>query len=80
MIPKINLNNSSLIIFNAINEIFVDQFLNNKIDFLDISRYLHIIINSKKFIELSKMNSNTLANILKLDFEARKIAFKLIKK
>ena len=80
MIPKINLNNSSLIIFNAINEIFVDQFLNNKIDFLDISRYLHIIINSKKFIELSKMNSNTIANILKLDFEARKIAFKLIKK
>ena len=80
MIPKINFNNSSLIIFNAINEIFVDQFLNNKIDFLDISRYLHIIINSKKFIELSKMNSNTLANIIKIDFVARKIALKIIKK
>ncbi len=80
LLPKINLKFSSLIVFNAANETFVDHFLRNKIEFTDISRYLKLVIKLKKYIKLSKMKSNTLNQILKIDQIARNISETIIKK
>ena len=78
LIPKINSEKSSLIVFNAANEIFVDQFLNNNIDFTDITRYLKLLVNSKKYIILSKMNNGNLDKIKKIDFLSRKLALSIL--
>ena len=78
LIPKINSEKSSLIVFNAANEIFVDQFLNNNIDFTDITRYLKLLVNSKKYIILSKMNNGNLDKIKKIDFLSRKFALSIL--
>ena len=78
LIPKINSEKSSLIVFNAANEIFVDQFLNNNIDFTDITRYLKLLVNSKKYIILSKINNGNLDKIKKIDFLSRKFALSIL--
>ena len=67
-----------MIVFNAANEIFVDQFLNNNIDFADITRYLKLLVNSKKYIILSKMNNSNLDKIKKIDFLSRKFALSIL--
>ena len=67
-----------MIVFNAANEIFVDQFLNNNIDFADITRYLKLLVNSKKYIILSKMNNGNLDKIKKIDFLSRKLALSIL--
>jgi 1-deoxy-D-xylulose-5-phosphate reductoisomerase len=78
LIPKINSYNSSLIVFNAANEIFVDQFLKKNIDFTDISRYLKLLLKHKKYIKLAKMNTVNLSDIQKIDLVSRKIAMEII--
>jgi 1-deoxy-D-xylulose-5-phosphate reductoisomerase len=80
LIPKINSSKSSLIVFNALNEIFVDQFLKKNIDFIDITRYLKLTVNDIKFKHLSKMNCNNLKNIYKIDHLSRKLAYDKVKK
>ena len=80
LIHRINYSNSSLIVFNAANEIFVDQFLKKNIDFIDISRYLKLVINSKKYIKLSNMKCDNLEQILKIDHLARNMSIEIIKK
>ena len=78
VINKININNSSPILINAANEIFVDQFLKNKIKFIDIFKYLNRFLNSMKYLKTSKMKANSIENIKKIDLIARKIAFETI--
>ena len=80
LIPKINITNSSLIVFNASNEIFVEQFLNKNIDFVDISRYLRLIVNHKKYMKLSKMKCGNLKQILNIDYLARNLCLEILKK
>ena len=79
MINRINKKESSLIIFNAANELYVDQFLKNNIDFTDITRYLNTLVNSKKFSILSKMMSNNLKKIVEIDGLSRQLALHIIK-
>ena len=80
IINKINTNNSSPILINAVNEIFVDQFLKKKIKFLDIFKYLNRFLNCVDYIKTSKIKANSIESINKLDLIGRKIAHKLIKK
>jgi 1-deoxy-D-xylulose-5-phosphate reductoisomerase len=79
MINKINEKESSLIVFNAANEVYVDQFLKNNIDFTAISRYLNLLIKDKYFIKISNMKSNTLNRIKEIDALARSFSFKILK-
>ena len=65
---------------NAANEIFVDEFLKNNIDFNDISAYLNLVLKDKNYIKTAKMPSNTIKNINKIDTIARELAYEIIKK
>ena len=80
VINKININNSSPILVNAANEIFVDQFLKKNIKFLDISKYLNHFLNSVDYRKTSKMKANSIEDISKLDLIGRKKALRIIKK
>ena len=80
LISKINSYESSPMIINAANEIFVDQFLKNNIHFNDISAYLNLVLKDKNYIKTSKMSSVTLKNIYKIDAWGRNLAFQIIAK
>ena len=80
LIHKIKIENSSPIVINAANEIFVDEFLKNNIDFNDISAYLNLVLKDKNYIKTAKMPSNTIKNINKIDTAARELAYKIINK
>jgi 1-deoxy-D-xylulose-5-phosphate reductoisomerase len=49
------------------NDILVDFFLNNQIKFLDIQKYLLIILNDKKFKKLKKIKPKNVNEIINLD-------------
>ena len=74
------MKNSSPILINSANEIFVDQFLKKKIKFLDIFKYLNQFLNSIDYIKTSKIKANSIMNIKKIDLIGRQLAFKIIKK
>tara|TARA_B110000971_G_scaffold187725_1_gene197091 strand:+ start:3518 stop:4714 length:1197 start_codon:yes stop_codon:yes gene_type:complete len=80
LIPKMNMSESAPIIINASNEIFVDEFLKKNIYFNDIFTYLNLVLKDKNYIKTSKMSSNSIKNIYKIDNWARKLAYKIIKK
>jgi 1-deoxy-D-xylulose-5-phosphate reductoisomerase len=63
---KINMLPSSSIIFNAVNEVLVDQFLKKKVSFLSISKTILGILkdsNYKKYAILEPININQIINI-----------------
>ena len=78
LIPKMNINKSGPIIINAANEIFVDEFLKNNIHFNDISAFLDDVIRHKDYLKTSKIPSNSIKNIYKIDTWARVLAFEII--
>ena len=78
IINKINIKNSSPILFNAANEIFVDQFLKKNIKFLDIFKYLKQFLNTSDYIKTSKIEPNSIEKVRKLDLIGRQLALKLI--
>jgi len=80
LIPMINNSESGPIIINAANEIFVDEFLKNNIDFNDIFTYLKLVLKDKNYIKTSNMSSNSIKSIYKIDHWARSLAYKIIKK
>ena len=80
LITKMNAAKSAPIIINAANEIFVDEFLNNNIDFNDISTYLNLVLRNKNYIKTSNMPSNSIKNIYRIDNWARSLALQIIKK
>ena len=49
------------------NDKLVNLFLNNQINFLDIQKYLLIILNDKKFKNLKKIKPKTVSEIINLD-------------
>ena len=79
LIPAMNASKSAPIIINAANEIFVDQFLKNNMHFNEISTYLNLVLKDISYIKISKMPSNSIKNIYKIDNFARAIAYKIIK-
>ena len=80
LISEMNKRKSSPIIINAANEIFVDQFLKNNINFNDIVNYLKLVLRDKNYIKMSNLASNNIKKIYIIDNWARKTAFKIIKK
>ena len=48
------------------NDTLVDLFLNNKIKFIDINKYLNIIINLKEFTKLKLMQPSSVNQIINL--------------
>jgi len=79
LIPRMDISKAAPIILNAANEIFVDQFLKNNIDFNDISAYLNLVLKDKNYIKTSNMPFNSIKNIYKIDNLARILASKIIK-
>ena len=75
-----NRGKSSAIIINAANEIFVDEFLNNNINFIDIISYLKLVLRDKNYIKTSNISSDSIKKIYNIDNWARKVALKIIKK
>ena len=49
------------------NDKLVNLFLNNQINFLDIQKYLLIILNDKKFKNLKKIKPKTVSEIINLE-------------
>ena len=80
LIPEMNRGKSSAIIINAANEIFVDEFLNNNINFIDIISYLKLVLRDKNYIKTSNLSTDSVKNIYAIDSWARKTALKIIKK
>ena len=80
LIPEMDRHESSSIIINATNEIFVDEFLKNNIRFNDIFAYLNLVLKDKSYIKTSNMPSNSIKNIYKIDSLSRSLAYKIIKK
>ena len=80
LIPEMNRRKSSAIIINAANEIFVDEFLKNNINFNDIVNYLKLVLNDKSYIKTSNLPSDSVKNIYIIDNWARTTAFKIIER
>ena len=79
LIPIMNSQKSSAIIINAANEIFVDEFLKNNINFNDIVAYLKLVLRDKSYIKTSKLSSDSVKNIYMIDNWARTTAYRIIK-
>ena len=80
LLKKINIKNSSPILINAANEVLVDKFLNKNISFNDISKYLKLFLDDKKYIKTSKIKPNSINKVKKVDFLGREIAFRIVDK
>ena len=80
LISEMKKSDSAPIIINAINEIFVDEFLKNNIGFNDILAYLNLVLKDKNYIKSLNMPSSSIKNIYKIDAWARSLAYKTIKK
>ena len=80
LIPEMNRTESAAIIINAANEIFVDEFLKNNINFTDIVDYLKLVLKDKNYIKTSNLPTYSVENIYTIDNWARKTALKIIEK
>ena len=80
LIPEMNRRKASAIIINASNEIFVDEFLKNNINFDAIIDNLQLVLRHKSYIKTSNLPTNSLKNIYNIDRWARETASKLLKK
>ena len=69
---KINEFPSSAIIFNAINEILVDQFLNKKLPFISISKTILGILKVSNYKKYAIKSPKNIKEIIKIDKWARK--------
>jgi len=79
LIPVMNSRKASAIIINAANEIFVDEFLHNNINFNDIVGNLKHVLKNKDYIKTSKLPSDSVKNIYTIDHWARKTALQIVK-
>ena len=80
LIPSIKAHKSAAIIINAANEIFVDEFLKNNIDFNEIVSYLKLVLRDKSYIKTSNLSSDSIKNIYMIDDWARTTAYKIIER
>ena len=77
LITAMNSRKSSAIIINAANEIFVDEFLKNNINFNAIISNLKLVLKDKDYIKTSNLTANSLKKIYMIDRWARASAQKL---
>ena len=80
LIKEINKYPSAPIIVNAANEILVDQFLRENIDFLSIYRTIKTILNDRNYRKYAIKTSKSIDQIINIDNWTRKLTFKIIKK
>ena len=80
LIPKMNQFPSAPIIINAANEVLVDQFLNEKIAFLDINKIIMAIIKDSNYKKYAVKNPSNIKQIYQIDFWARSITINKINK
>ena len=80
LIPEMNSKKSSAIIINAANEIFVDQFVKNNINFNAIVSYLKLVLKDKNYIKTSNLPIDSVKKIYTIDNWARKTALEIVKK
>ena len=80
LIPEMNRGKSSAIIINAANEIFVDEFLKNNINFNAIVSYLKLVLRDKNYIKTSNLTADSVKNIYFIDNWARTAALKIIER
>jgi len=80
LIPEMNRGKSSAVIINAANEIFVDEFLKNNINFNAIVSYLKLVLKDKNYIKTSNLSTYSVRNIYTIDSWARTTALKIVKK
>ena len=78
LITAMNSRKSSAIIINAANEIFVDEFLKNNINFNAIISNLKLVLKDKDYIKTSNLTANSLKKIYMIDRWARASAQKII--
>ena len=80
LIPTMNSRKSSVIIINAANEIFVDEFLKHNINFKAIFSYLKLVLRDKSYIKTSNLSADSVKNIYTIDNWARATAYKIIER
>jgi len=73
---KINLYPSSPIIINAVNEILVDQFLKQKIQYNSIYKHLLMVLNDRNYKKYAVKKPKTISQIFEIDQWSRNMTFK----
>ena len=67
----LKLGHSAPIIVNAANEVLVDLFFKEKIEFLDIVKMINRILKAQDFKKYAKRNANSVKSIKIIDNWAR---------
>ena len=67
------MGHSAQIVLNAADEILVDYFLNGKIKYTEIPKYVEIMLNKHKPIEI-----NSIEQVLELDKNVREELISLL--
>ena len=76
---KVNKHPSAPIILNAANEVLVEQFLKEKIGFLDINKFIMAILKDKNYKKYAIKKPNNINQINLIDIWARSSTLKKIK-
>jgi len=76
---KVNKYPSAPIILNAANEVLVEQFLKEKIGFLDINKFIMAILKDKNYKKYAIKKPNNINQINPIDIWARSSTLKKIK-
>ena len=76
---KVNKYPSAPIILNAVNEVLVEQFLKEKIGFLDINKFIMAILKDKNYKKYAIKKPNNINQINLIDIWARSSTLKKIK-
>lgn len=71
----INMGHSAQVVLNAADEVLVDYFLNGKIKYTEIPKYIEIMLNKHQVIKLNNINQ-----ILKLDQKTREELIEILDK
>ena len=77
---KINLYPSSPIIINAVNEILVDQFLKQNIQYNSIYKHLLMVLNDRNYKKYAVKKPKTISQIFKIDHWSRNLTYKKLNK
>ena len=75
-----NQYSSAPIIVNACNEVLVDQFLNKKIQFLDINKIIMGVLKDGNFKKNAIKKPKNIKQIYQIDYWARTTTFEKLEK
>ena len=80
LIKIMNQYSSAPIIVNACNEVLVDQFLNKKIQFLDINKIIMGVLKDGNFKKNAIKKPKNIKQIYQIDYWARTTTFEKLEK